>query len=606
MRISLSLWALNFTMKDDADSDVASANTEIDDILSQISDLDKWREIFNSRGEGGCESCLAPPAYRHLQNTMAEYQELLNTIRALQPSRQNYIEILQKEVQRSQDRPLERGKPEEEGEDGAGRPPSSSRPSRENTMLLTVPYSIPRALAISPGLGGLPVSPELAVNLRKVLFGNTFHIFNYEWKKPFFKFREPYSDLGYALEAERGGARAIQMVVQANIIKYLLFTRNTGSGCSHMQSLSEVGEKEQERALAAALTDILWTAGEEQSATVSLVTSEYSFAPHLEYKLDNFTERLQLFNFKEKEDIQKFIYEHIQCFKEEGSHGVILFLYSLIFSRTIDRLREDLDSTTSHLLHVSLGNFACRQALMNLLLTGRASPNVFNGTLQYDEHGDPLEQPLHGILARSDVGYLHWSREQVDHSKLPMVGSMLKTPKLPIWVCSINGTYSILFSPNRSLLSDWKMEHLFDLHFYNGQPSQKSTALLTIGKAHLLLLICIQSYENMFTVGSMLKTPKLPIWVCSINGTYSILFSPNRSLLSDWKMEHLFDLHFYNGQPSQKSTALLTIDTHSHHWETGKRDSQGDPEKRFPSVEMTIRTKWEGAAIDWNGTVPFF
>ncbi|KAG9348198.1 hypothetical protein JZ751_001933 [Albula glossodonta] len=430
-------------MKGDADSDAPHAETELDDILSQISELDKWREIFNARG--------------YLKDTMGEYQELLNTIRDLQPSRLSYIEILQKEVQRSQDRPLERGKPEEDGEDGTSRPPSSSQQCRGHPPLLTAPYSIPRALAVPPGLGGLAVSPELAVDLRKVLFGNTFHTFNYEWKRSFFKFREPYSDLSYALEAERGGARAIQMVVQANIVKYLLFTRNTGSDCCHIQSLSEVGEKEQERALAAALADILWIAGEEQNATVSLVTSEYSFTPHLDYKLDNFTER----------------------------------------------------------------------ALLNLLLTGRASPNMFNGTLQYDEQGEPLDKPLHGVLSRSDVGYLYWSREQVEHSKLPMVGSML-------------------------------------------------------------------------------KTPKLPIWVCSINGTYSILFSPNRSLLSDWKMEHLFDLYFYNGQPSQKSTALLTIDTHSHHWEMGHRDAQGDPEKRFPSVEMTIRTKWEGAAIEWNGTVPFF
>lgn len=50
----------------------------------------------------------------------------------------------------------------------------------------------------------------------------------------------------------------------------------------------------------------------------------------------------------------------------------------------------------------------------------------------------------------------------------------------------------------------------------------------------------------------------------------------------------------------------LVPDTHSHHWEVGIKDTQGDPEKRFPSVEMAVRTKWEGAAIDWNGTMPFF
>ncbi|XP_010901600.3 inactive ubiquitin carboxyl-terminal hydrolase MINDY-4B isoform X1 [Esox lucius] len=459
-------------------------NTELDEILNQISDLEKWRAIFNEHRLELRKYCVT-------------------------------------------ERPPEKAKTDEDCEDSAGKPQSSAKERQGLTNLLPAPYSIPRTLAVSPSLGGLPITPELAGNLRRILFGNTFHVFNYEWKKSFFKFREPYSDLSYALEAEKGGSRAIQMVVQANIIKYLLFTcHNNSDGC-RLQSLREVDEKEQERALAAALTDILWAAGEERGVTVSLVTSGYCFTPHLDYKLDNITERLQLFSFNKKKDVRSFIYEHIQCFKDEGSHGVILFLYSLILSRTITRLREDLDCTTSHLLHLSLGNFGCHQALMNLLLTGRASPNVFNGTLHYGEDGSPLEKPLHGVLARSDVGYLHWSRELLERNQLPMVGSML-------------------------------------------------------------------------------KTPKLPIWLCSINGTYSVLFSPNRCLLSDWKMEHLFHLYFYNGQLTQQSTALLTVDTHSHHWEIGVKDTQGDPEKRFPSVEMTIRTKWEGAAIDWNNTVPFF
>ncbi|XP_029922318.1 inactive ubiquitin carboxyl-terminal hydrolase MINDY-4B [Myripristis murdjan] len=406
---------------------------------------------------------------------------------------------------------------QEEEQEESGCPTSSCLPPL---------CSIPRTLAVSPGLGGAPVTPELAGDMRKILFGGTFHVFNYEWRKSFFRFREPRSQLAYALEADRGGARAVQMVVQAHIIKFLLFGGQSGSDGRTLHSLCDVGQRDQEGALAAALTDSLWLAGEERSATVTLVTSEYCTTPHLDYKLDNFTERLQLFTFQQRDDVRSFISQHIQCFKEEGSHGVILFLYSLICSRTVHRLREDLDGTASHLLHVSLGNFVCRQALLNLLLTGRATPNVFNGTRQVGEDGRPLERPLQGVLARSDVGYLHWSREQMERDRLPQVGSRL-------------------------------------------------------------------------------KTPRLPIWVCSINGSYSVLFSPNRSLLSDWKMEHLFNLYFYNGQPSQTTTARLTIDTHSHHWEALPRDS-GDQEKRFPSLEMTIRTKWDGAAIDWNGCSPFY
>lgn len=69
------------------------------------------------------------------------------------------------------------------------------------------------------------------------------------------------------------------------------------------------------------------------------------------------------------------------------------------------------------------------------------------------------------------------------HSPLPLqVGSMLKTPKLPIWLCNINGNYSVLFSTDRQLLSDWKVERLFDLYFYSGQPAQNKPAHLTVGE----------------------------------------------------------------------------------------------------------------------------
>uniref|UniRef100_A0A1A8F2D4 Ubiquitin carboxyl-terminal hydrolase MINDY n=1 Tax=Nothobranchius korthausae TaxID=1143690 RepID=A0A1A8F2D4_9TELE len=104
----------------------------------------------------------------------------------------------------------------------------------------------------------------------------------------------------------------------------------------------------------------------------------------------------------------------------------------------------------------------------------------------------------------------------------------------------------------------------------------------------------------------MLKTPRFPVWVCCINGTYSVLFSLNRSLLSDWRMEHQFQLFYYNGQNSHKTTTRLTVDTHSHHWEAPSPDPGGDLEKRFPSLEMIIRTKWAGAVINWNGTDPFY
>ncbi|KAM9852915.1 inactive ubiquitin carboxyl-terminal hydrolase MINDY-4B [Aulostomus maculatus] len=425
--------------------------------------------------------------------------------------RLDYIQLLQQEVDKNPCRLVDAGKDEDQEETP---PPCRTLPAL---------CSIPKCLVVPPGLGGMPVTPQLTESLRRILFGGTFHVFSYEWRRSFFQFREPNSELAYALETDRGGAQAIQMVVQARIIKHLLFSSDRPS----LLSLRDVARRDQERALAAALSDSLWLAGQELSATVALVTEDYCTTPHLDYKLDDFTERLQLFTFNTKDDARSFLLHHIQRFTAEGSHGVILFLYSLICSRTVDRLKEDLDSASSPLLSISLGNFVCRQSLLNLLLTGRASSHLFNGTLCTAEDGRPLARPLQGILTRSDVGFLHWSREQMERGSLPQVGSML-------------------------------------------------------------------------------KTPRLPIWLCCINNSFSVLFCPTRSLLSDWKVEHLFQLFFYNGQLSQKATAKLSVDTHSHHWEALSQVPDGDPEKKFPSLEMTIRTKWDGAAIGWNGTAPFY
>ncbi|XP_025009221.2 inactive ubiquitin carboxyl-terminal hydrolase MINDY-4B isoform X2 [Gallus gallus] len=278
----------------------------------------------------------------------------------------------------------------------------------------------PRVPPAEAQQAGRPIPMDMATALRTLLLGNASRTFSQDWAGAYFRFREPRSDLAYALEAEKGGTRAIVMAVQANIIKYLLFMKNTEH--THLERLCKISQKEQGEALAAALADSLWAAGDGRRATVCLLTAATHCSPPAGYKADSFTERIHLFEFPEKAAAQEFIFDHIGCFRDEGSHGLILFLYSLLFSRTLERVQEELCAATPHLLECSSGNVSCTQ-----------------------------------------------------------VGSMLKTPKFPIWLCSINGTHSVLFGTNQLLLSDWKMEHVFHLYFYNGQHKQTRTAHLTIG-----------------------------------------------------------------------------------------------------------------------------
>ncbi|XP_036204393.1 inactive ubiquitin carboxyl-terminal hydrolase MINDY-4B [Myotis myotis] len=453
------------------DQEQSSQELDLEEITRKISFLDKWREIFSYHRLG-------------TNNTTPQNHEGSHVSAA-------------------------------KSEDGSGTP----QPKRQGLLPSSGPCSTPKPSIISSKSSSFPISLAMATKLRQSLFGNTVYVFSCDWKKACFRFHEPFSDLAFALEVGKGGAQSIQMAVQGLIIKYLLFTRE-GKDCN-FHSLCAISKQEQKQALAVALAGILWVAGEAQKATICLVTEDTQVTSTPDYAGDNFTERLQLFEVLEKEATEKFIYDHLQCFSGEGSHGVILFLYSLIFSRTFERLQKDLDVSTIHLLQPNAGGFLCRQAVLNMVLTGRASPHVFNGC-----QNGKSQEILHGVPARSNVGYLQWGKHT--------------------------------------------------------------------------------SEDGLSQVGSMLKTPKLPIWLCNINGSYSVLFSTNRQLLADWKAERRFDLHLYGGQPFQKKLARLTVDTHSHHWESNQREEEHGPGRRFSPVEMAIRTKWREATINWNGSVPFF
>lgn len=66
------------------------------------------------------------------------------------------------------------------------------------------------------------------------------------------------------------------------------------------------------------------------------------------------------------------------------------------------------------------------------MLTGRASPHVFNGDQALDDQN--VEQKFHGVLARSDVGYLHWSREEMEQDRLPQVRDEILIPCIKLFL----------------------------------------------------------------------------------------------------------------------------------------------------------------------------
>ena len=128
---------------------------------------------------------------------------------------------------------------------------------------------------------------------------------------------------------------------------------------------------------------------------------------------------------------------------ERSGCGVLLFVYSAILTRGISNVRSDMDVSDTPLLapHVSFFSLSslpllssilthsltrtkkyCSQELVNLMTTGRATSNVFDGTMNLE--GNILK----GIANRGTIGLLTLM-EKMGYCQ---VGNHLKSPVYPV------------------------------------------------------------------------------------------------------------------------------------------------------------------------------
>mmetsp|Transcript_46393 Transcript_46393/g.99139 ORF Transcript_46393/g.99139 Transcript_46393/m.99139 type:complete len:619 (-) Transcript_46393:217-2073(-) len=122
---------------------------------------------------------------------------------------------------------------------------------------------------------------------------------------------------------------------------------------------------------------------------------------------------------------------------EASPCGVLSFACSLVLTRGIDVIRQDMDDPSAPLVGV-FGH--CSQELVNLCLAGRAVTNVFDGSVTFEDGGDVLT--LQGICQRPICGFL----SALEPLKLCEVGALLKQPQYPLWVVGTQTHYSLLLS----------------------------------------------------------------------------------------------------------------------------------------------------------------
>ncbi|XP_039609605.1 probable ubiquitin carboxyl-terminal hydrolase MINDY-4 [Polypterus senegalus] len=312
-----------------------------------------------------------------------------------------------------------------------------------------------------------PIDLNLAIELKKLLFGSSNACFNEEWKIQSFVFSE-LPDLRYGIVQKKGGSCGILASVQACVLQKLLF--EDGSSDSRTHKLKPL-KTQLSKCLALAIAEILWRAGEKKKAVVALSSGRKHFIPAGRYKTDGILETVILNTVNTLEDLTLFLEQNIQQF-ELGPYGCILLTLSAIFSRSMDLIRKDFDVPSNTLIGA---HGYCTQELVNLLLTGKAVSNVFNDEIQLDS-GNGNITLLKGVKGRSDIGLL----SLFEHYNVCKVGSYLKTPRYPIWVVCSESHFSVLFCLRKELLSDWRIERRFDLYYYDGLANQEDEIRLTV------------------------------------------------------------------------------------------------------------------------------
>jgi len=282
---------------------------------------------------------------------------------------------------------------------------------------------------------------------------------------------------------------------------------------------------------------------------------------------------LTLETFQTNTNLRKYI-EDNHVYSSKSKYDVVCFLYSVILTRGPTRVineRQDMEESLIDPIH---GHGS--QSLINLLITGSATQNVFDGTK------DLCGLDLTGITSKSEVGFLSY----LECLRYLEVGENLKSPRNPIWLLASETHITLLFSRDKRLVKPASPREKAILTFKEMDtdncgflPTSKLKTLLTS-----LDLFAEDEYVNIMKekvdpdgLGIILKAQFL------------------EEFFSDFETATLdsFTLLHYNGlvKPGSsgkylKGEAVLLEGVH------GK--AQNNP------MLQTLQTKWPSIAVDWD------
>jgi ubiquitin carboxyl-terminal hydrolase MINDY-3/4 len=150
---------------------------------------------------------------------------------------------------------------------------------------------------------------------------------------------------------------------------------------------------------------------------------------------------------------------------EQEGWGIVLLLASVLLTHGPATIESEMDDPSTGLSAV---HGYCTQELVNLLLTGQAVSNVFDGCRSLDGGTD-----LRGVGKRSRLGLL----TLFEWYKYVEVGTFLKEPEVPVWVVCSESHFTVLFGVDQRAAAG---RLPFDLVYYDGLANQEGRVVLSV------------------------------------------------------------------------------------------------------------------------------
>ncbi|KAK7475360.1 hypothetical protein BaRGS_00033378 [Batillaria attramentaria] len=396
-----------------------------------------------------------------------------------------------------------------------------------------------------------------------------------------------------ALVQLEGGPCAVIAPVQAFLLKNALFTSHT----STTSNLSSVTAEQANSYLCESLAELLVSMETSTFVLISLEDPELGSASTSSENAVSLESGES--SPKRRRIDQETFHNKLRCLRCDGApemkarlkelmpeyqqdFGVLLFLYSLLLSKGLEQIKNEVEDPTEPMIDGIYGHGS--QSLINLFLTSRAISNV------WDNDKDVSGLKLRGIKRQSTIGFL----TLLEHLRYCEVGWYLKNPMFPIWLLGSETHLTVLFSTERSLVVTESPATSARTVFAQYDPEGNGFISASLLGDVMAALNLVSDREYVDIMRNKLDSEELGIITRS---SFMDEFFPE----DDTSSASQFRLYHYNGLP--RSCPERKVQYHSCE---ARILEEIDPQiiTDTSPIKLCLQTKWPTIELQWPSDHP--